>query len=187
MKITDVRARHIRIPYDAGVASFKQGASAIAALDIVIVEVSTDSGLTGWGYACPRSTATAIGEMIAPQARDQDVPDAEGIPAFMERIQRNLHLFGRYGITRFRHVRTRHRAVGPRRARQRRAAATPDRRAQARARFRPSRVSFASAIPRWLRRSARRLSGRGMPRSSCMRRRCLPCSRHAKPSALACR
>ena len=39
--------------------------------------------------------------MIAPQARGLEVPDAAAIPAFMERIQRNLHLFGRYGITMF--------------------------------------------------------------------------------------
>ena len=39
MKITDVRAHHIRIPYDAGPASFRQGASAISALDMVVVEV----------------------------------------------------------------------------------------------------------------------------------------------------
>jgi L-alanine-DL-glutamate epimerase-like enolase superfamily enzyme len=105
MKITDIRAHHVRIPYDAGVASFKQGAAAIAAIDIVLVEVSTDAGLTGWGdafaYVCPRSTATAVAEMVAPQARGQEVPDAAGIPAFMERIHRNLHLFGRYGITMF--------------------------------------------------------------------------------------
>ena len=30
-----------------------------------------------------------------------EVPDAAGIPAFMEQVQRNLHLFGRYGITMF--------------------------------------------------------------------------------------
>jgi L-alanine-DL-glutamate epimerase-like enolase superfamily enzyme len=105
MLITDVRAHHIRIPYDAGVASFRQGASAIAAVEIVLVEVSTDAGLTGWGdafaYVSPRTTATAVEEMIAPQARGLEVPDASGIPAFMERIQRNLHLFGRYGITMF--------------------------------------------------------------------------------------
>jgi len=105
MLITDVRAHHIRIPYDAGVASFKQGASAIAALDIVLVEVSTDAGLTGWGdawgYVCPQTTSAAIAEMIAPQARGLEAPDASGIAAFMERIQRNLHLFGRYGITMF--------------------------------------------------------------------------------------
>ncbi len=105
MLITDVRAHHIRVPYDAGVASFKQGASAIAALDIVLVEVSTDTGLTGWGdafaYVCPKTACAAVDEMIAPQARGQEVPDAAGIPAFMENIQRNLHLFGRYGITMF--------------------------------------------------------------------------------------
>jgi L-alanine-DL-glutamate epimerase-like enolase superfamily enzyme len=105
MLITNVRAHHVRIPYDAGVASFKQGPSAIAALDIVLIEVLTDAGLTGWGdgfgYVCPRSTATAIEEMIAPQAQGLAAPDADAIPAFMERIQRNLHLFGRYGITMF--------------------------------------------------------------------------------------
>src|SRR5262245_52913875 len=105
MKISDVKAHHIRIPYDAGVASFRQGSSSIAALDIVMIEVTTDSGLTGWGdafsYVCPRTTFAAINEMIAPQARGQQVPDAAGIPAFMEQIQRNLHLFGRYGITMF--------------------------------------------------------------------------------------
>src|ERR1700740_3482538 len=105
MLITDVRAHHIRIPYDAGVASFKQGASSIAALEIVMIEVITDTGLTGWGdgfcYVCPRTTLSAIEEMIAPQARGQEVPDTADIPAFMERIQRNLHLFGRYGITMF--------------------------------------------------------------------------------------
>src|SRR6476659_8121242 len=105
MEITDVRAHHIRIPYDAGVASFRQGAAAITALDMVLVEVLNDAGLTGWGdafaYVCPRTTRTAIEEMIAPQAQGLQVPDAAGIPAVMEQIQRNLHLFGRYGITMF--------------------------------------------------------------------------------------
>src|ERR1700675_995363 len=105
MLIRDVKAHHVRIPFDAGAASFRQGASAIAALDMVIVEVSTDTGLTGWGdafaYVCPRATVAAIDEMIAPQARGFEAPDAEAIPAFMDRIQRNLHLFGRYGITMF--------------------------------------------------------------------------------------
>ena len=105
MLITDIKAHHVRIPFDAGAASFRQGASAIAALDMIIVEVSTDTGLTGWGdafaYVCPKTTLAAIDEMIAPQARGFEAPDAEGIPAFMDRIQRNLHLFGRYGITMF--------------------------------------------------------------------------------------
>jgi len=105
MKIAEVRAHHIRIPYDAGVASFRQGASAISALDMVLVEVITDTGLTGWGdafaYVSPRTTRSAVEEMIAPQAIGLEVPDASGIAAAMEQIQRNLHLFGRYGITMF--------------------------------------------------------------------------------------
>jgi L-alanine-DL-glutamate epimerase-like enolase superfamily enzyme len=105
MQITDVRAHHLRIPYDAGPAAFRQGASAISALDMVVVEVTTDSGLTGWGdafaYVCPRTTYSAIEEMIAPQARGQEVPEPEQIPVLMEQVQRNLHLFGRYGITMF--------------------------------------------------------------------------------------
>src|SRR5919197_6025951 len=105
MLITNVRAHHIRIPYDAGVASFRQGASSISALEIVMAEVSTDAGITGWGdafaYVCPRTSTAAIEEMIAPQAQGQQVPDAAGIADFMEQIQRNLHLFGRYGITMF--------------------------------------------------------------------------------------
>src|SRR4051794_21402662 len=105
MLITNVQAHHIRIPYDAGVASFRQGAAAISALEIVMVEVSTDAGITGWGdafaYVCPRTTCTAIEEMIAPQAQGQQVPDAADIPAFMEQSQRNLHLFGRKGIRMF--------------------------------------------------------------------------------------
>jgi L-alanine-DL-glutamate epimerase-like enolase superfamily enzyme len=105
MKITDVRAHHIRIPYDAGPAAFRHGSAATSALDIVLVEVSTDGGLTGWGdafaYFCTDTTKTAIAEMIAPQVRGLEVPDAAGIPALVEKLQRSLHLFGRYGITMF--------------------------------------------------------------------------------------
>ena len=70
MKISDVKAHHIRIPYDAGPASFRQGASAIAALDMIVVEVTTDTGLTGWGdafaYVCPKTTCSAVTANITP-------------------------------------------------------------------------------------------------------------------------
>src|SRR5947209_18922599 len=88
MLITDVRAHHIRIPYDAGVANFKQGASAISALEMVIVEVSTDEGITGWGdafaYVCPRTTFSAVNEMIAPQAKGLEIKGAASIAKVME-------------------------------------------------------------------------------------------------------
>ncbi len=105
MLITDIRAHYLRIPYDAGPAAFRHGAAATSALDMVVVEVSTDTGLRGWGdafaYFSPRTTCSAIEEMVAPQVKGKTVPDASEIPAFIEQIQRNLHLFGRYGITMF--------------------------------------------------------------------------------------
>ncbi len=108
MIITNVIPHHLRIPYDAGVASFKSRAHrSTAAIDIVLLVEVVDrcradrAGAMGFAYVCPRALATAIDEMIAPQALGLDVPDAAGIPAFMERVQRNLHLFGRYGITMF--------------------------------------------------------------------------------------
>jgi L-alanine-DL-glutamate epimerase-like enolase superfamily enzyme len=190
MLITDVRAHHIRIPYDAGVASFKQGASAIAAVEIVLIEVSTDAGLTGWGdafaYVCPRTTATAVEEMIAPRARDVEVPDPAGIPAFMERIQRNLHLFGRYGITMFAisgldialwDLAARvlgeplHRLLGTAR----------------RARIPAYAACSGSGILRRWRRNAMPPGGRDIRPSSCTRRRSLPCSRLVGRSARASR
>ncbi len=105
MKITGIKTHHIRIPYDAGPAQFRFGVAGQPALDTVLVEVATDAGLTGWGdafgYLSPRTTVSAIADMVAPQAVGQAVPEAAGIPAFMERIQRALHIFGRYGITMF--------------------------------------------------------------------------------------
>jgi L-alanine-DL-glutamate epimerase-like enolase superfamily enzyme len=105
MIIDKIVPHHIRIPYDAGVASFKQGASSIATIEIVLIEVTTDTGLTGWGdawaYVCSEATVAAVRQMIVPQAVGQAVPTAAEIPAFMERMQKNLHLFGRYGVTMF--------------------------------------------------------------------------------------
>ena len=62
---------------------------------------ASPAGATLLPMSARERTYTAIEEMIAPQAQGLQVPDAAGIPAFMEQIQRNLHLFGRYGITMF--------------------------------------------------------------------------------------
>ena len=91
MLITDVRAHHIRIPYDAGVASFRQGAASISALEIIMAEVSTDAGITGWGdafaYVCTGSTRTAVEEMIAERA-------GESFVGTVVRIQRKAENIG---------------------------------------------------------------------------------------------
>ena len=64
MKITDVRAHHISIPYDAGVASFKQGASAIAALDIGADAV----------FALPVETTRVIAKVLSYRALPLTTP-----------------------------------------------------------------------------------------------------------------
>lgn len=105
MIVDKIVPHHIRIPFDAGVANFAQAGKGTEALDIVLVEVVTDTGLTGWGdafaYACSDAVVAAIKQMVAPRAIGQAVPDAADIPAFTDRLQQQLHLFGRYGVTMF--------------------------------------------------------------------------------------
>lgn len=105
MIIDKIVPHHIRIPFDAGAANFAQAGKGTTALDIVLVEVVTDTGLIGWGdafaYACSDAVAAAIKQMVASRVVGQAVPDAAAIPAFMDRLQQQLHLFGRYGVTMF--------------------------------------------------------------------------------------
>ena len=105
MKIARIDSHSIKVPYTFGGSHQGEGLRAWTTNNILLVRVETDTGIVGWGdafsYVCPRTTCTAIDEMIAPQVRGLAVPDAAGIPAFMEEFQRKLHLFGRYGITIF--------------------------------------------------------------------------------------
>ncbi len=105
MIIDRIVPHHIRIPFDAGAANFAQAGKGTTALDMVLVEVATDTGLTGWGdafaYACSDAVVAAIKQMVVSRAVGQTVPDAAAIPAFMDRLQQQLHLFGRYGVTMF--------------------------------------------------------------------------------------
>ena len=105
MIIEKIVPHHVRIPFDAGAANFAQAGKGTNALDIVLVELITDTGLTGWGdafaYACTDAVVAAIKQMVAPRAIGQTAPNAADIPAFMDQLQKQLHLFGRYGVTMF--------------------------------------------------------------------------------------
>ena len=107
-----------------------------------------------------------------------------GIPAFMEQIQRNLHLFGRYGITMFA-ISGLDIALWDLAAKdQGRTAASTDRRRQARE---DSRLCEPAAHRQARSRSpanARPRGGSAIPRSSCTRPRrppCLPRARRSVP------
>ena len=102
MKITRVEAIPLAIPFSYGADSMTLGTGAWKKLDTCLVKVQTDAGITGWGdafaYTCRRASAAAVNDMIAPLALGHDATDISGLHA---KIQKQLHLFGRYGITVF--------------------------------------------------------------------------------------
>ena len=92
MKIAKVGATPLSIPFQHGVGSGRK-------LDFCLVRVDTDEGLVGWGdafaYNCRTTVATAVNDMIAPLALGEDAGDIAGLH---QRIQKRLHIFGRFGV-----------------------------------------------------------------------------------------
>jgi D-galactarolactone cycloisomerase len=102
MKITRVEAVPLSIPFAYGGEAVRFGGGTWRRLDFCLVRVETDGGAVGWGeafsYSCRRPVAAAVNDMIAPRAIGHDAADIAGLHA---KLQRDLHLFGRYGITVF--------------------------------------------------------------------------------------
>ena len=102
MKITRVEAVPLAIPFTYGADSFRLGTGSWKKLDFCLVRVETDAGLVGWGeafaYTCRTATTAAVRDMIAPLAFGHDAADIGGLHA---KIQKQLHIFGRFGITAF--------------------------------------------------------------------------------------
>lgn len=71
-------------------------------LENVLVRVEDDQGHVGWGesfgYFTADATKATIDRLIAPTLVGSQVDD---IPAWNLKTQRQLHLFGRYGVTLF--------------------------------------------------------------------------------------
>ncbi len=101
MKIARVEAVSLSIPFTYGGARRLAGTE-WRALDFCLVRVETDDGIVGWGdafaYSCRRAVAAAVDGMVARIAVGHDAADIAGLHA---KLQRDLHLFGRYGITVF--------------------------------------------------------------------------------------
>jgi L-alanine-DL-glutamate epimerase-like enolase superfamily enzyme len=102
MKITSVDPIALSIPFEDGGTGLGMTPQRWHTLDMVLVRVQTDSGLTGWGeafgYFCRRAVAAQITDLIAPALVGRDPSD----PAALNlELQRKLALFGRYGLTIF--------------------------------------------------------------------------------------
>ena len=102
MKIAAVEAIPLEIPFTHGGKAFGWGGQVWTRLSIVLVRVETESGLVGYGeafsYACRRAVQAAVEDMIAPIAIGSDATD---IAALNQRLQQELHLQGRHGLTIF--------------------------------------------------------------------------------------
>lgn len=102
MKIARIDAIPLRIPFSYGAPPAGAHAGARTALDTLLVRVETDGGPTGWGEAysnnCRRPVQAAVEDMLAPIVVGRDATE---VAQLTFELQRELHIFGRYGITLF--------------------------------------------------------------------------------------
>jgi L-alanine-DL-glutamate epimerase-like enolase superfamily enzyme len=104
MIITRIESVPLRIPFKAGTKSDASawGDSDLPAADSLLVKVTTDQGLVGWGEAfgfrAVASARLAVDQLIAPLCIGRD---ATRIEPLMLDIQKKLHVFGRGGALAF--------------------------------------------------------------------------------------
>ena len=100
MRITDVHAYLLAIPQqqDDPLSPWMTGGFRHQ----ILVAVETEAGITGYGeafaYGVPQATAAVINQTLKPMLMGAD---ATQITSLQDRMYRQTHLFGRYGITTF--------------------------------------------------------------------------------------
>lgn len=104
MIITGIDSIPLRIPFKTGAksASSAWGDSNLPAADSLLIKVTTDQGLVGWGEAfgfrATLSAKVAVDQLIAPICIGQDATQIE--PLMLD-VQKKLHVFGRGGALAF--------------------------------------------------------------------------------------
>lgn len=102
MKIENIEIIRLDIPFQDGGTGLGMTPSAWNQLDMVLVKVTTDTGLVGWGeafsYYCARAVVAMLEDTIAPMLVGAAADDPQAVSLM---LQRRLCLFGRYGITIF--------------------------------------------------------------------------------------
>ena len=102
MKIARIESIPLAVPFSSGGKPNSWSGQDWSTLDVVLVRVETEDGLVGWGeafsYHCRQPAAAAVDHQIAPRAVGRDARD---IGQLMLDLQRELHIFGRYGVTMF--------------------------------------------------------------------------------------
>lgn len=100
MLIAKIETFPLRIPFksSAGAAASVWGDKGQPVSDSLLVRITTDNGLEGWGEAfgfrAVSSAKLAVDELIAPSCLGKD---ATQISSLMLEVQKKLHVFGRGG------------------------------------------------------------------------------------------
>jgi L-alanine-DL-glutamate epimerase-like enolase superfamily enzyme len=98
MRITAVRGHVATTAFDYGNPAGPGGNLHLRSMDTLLVQVETDTGLTGWGegfgFTLVETTKDALERLVAPAVVGQDASDIAGV---MNGLFRRFHNFGRNG------------------------------------------------------------------------------------------
>ena len=98
MRITKIEAIPVAIPFEHDGPPTGFGGTTWSKLNFLLVKVSTDDGLVGWGeafgYNVIPATLAALEKNVAPLAVGRDPSDIAGL---MDSLKKPLHIFGRSG------------------------------------------------------------------------------------------
>jgi L-alanine-DL-glutamate epimerase-like enolase superfamily enzyme len=100
MKIRAIETIELHIPYTSGGSSDTGawGGKAWQTADVLLVKISTDEGITGWGeafgYNVIPATRVVVEKILAPMCIGRNPLD---IGPLMLELQKKLHIFGRGG------------------------------------------------------------------------------------------
>ncbi len=102
MKIENIESYHVQLPFDHGATQRSLSGRDWPVLDYVFVRIDTDVGISGWGdafaYGAAAAVKAAVDHTVAPNLIGADASDITGLS---NQMQRDNHLWGRYGITMF--------------------------------------------------------------------------------------
>ncbi len=105
MKIKKISPVCIHMPFEHGAEKKVLYGQDWKKLEFVFIKIEMDNGIIGWGeafgYVSWNSVKIAIENMVAPLIIGSKIENSDDIINLSKKLQKTLHIFGRYGITIF--------------------------------------------------------------------------------------
>ncbi len=102
MRIKSVDTVTLKIPFSDLYDGPRAKRRGWTEFDTLLIRIETEDGLIGWGeafaYGCASAVGALIRDTVAPLVVGQEITD---VAAFTLKLQQDLHIWGRYGITIF--------------------------------------------------------------------------------------